>query len=90
MIVIGKIDQDEYLFLLIANFSKQHCYHQVLWRTFDSSFKGMRYSKLFTIENFYICSVKDYSTLLIYCDFAILVLRAQGGLLWFKMDYCIL
>ena len=28
--------------------------------------------------------------LLIYCDFAILVLRAQGSLLWFKMDYYML
>jgi len=26
--------------------------------------------------------------LLIYCEFAILVLRAQGGLLWLKIDYC--
>jgi len=90
MIVIGKIDQNKYLFLLIAYFSKQHCYHQVFWRPFDSSFKGMRYSKLFTIGKVYICSVKDYSMLLIYCYFAILVLRAQGGLLWFKMDYCML
>jgi len=81
MIYINKIDQDKYLCLFNAKFSKQHCYHQVLWKPFDSSFKGMRYSKLFTIEKVYICSVKDYSTLLIYCDFAILVLRAQGGLL---------
>jgi len=90
MIDIGKIDQDKYLSLLIAIFLKQNCYHQVLWRPFDSSFKGMRYSKLFTIEKVYICSVKDYSMLLIYCDFAILVLRAQGSLLWFKMDYYML